>query len=79
MPAFLVEVSMTELPKPAIAHLAPDQVAKVEAVERSLGDVYVVAYEKPVVPAELTPEQIQMLQQAERELGVCLIAYKAQP
>jgi hypothetical protein len=71
-------MTMTELPRPAVAHLAPADVAKVEAVEKTLGDVYVVAYEKPAVPAQLTPEQVQVLQQAERDLGVCLIAYQAQ-
>lgn len=68
---------MTVLPKPAVAHLAPAEVAKVEAVERSLGQVFVVAYEKPTVPAQLTPQQIEALQKAERELGVCLVAYQA--
>lgn len=68
---------MTELPKPAVAQLGPAQVAKVEAVERALGHVYVVAYENPSVPAQLTPKQLEALQQAERELGVCLVAYQA--
>jgi hypothetical protein len=68
---------MTELSKPHVAHLAPAAVAKVEAVERTLGDVYVVAYEKPVIPAALSPEQLKMVQQAERDLGVCLVAYQA--
>ncbi len=69
---------MTALPKPAVAHLAPPEVAKVEAVEKALGHVYVVAYEKPAAPAQLTPQQVQLLQQAERDLGVCLVAYQAQ-
>ena len=52
--------------------------AKLESLEKALGDVYVVAYEKPVVPAQLKPEQVKLLQQAERELGVCLVAYEAE-
>lgn len=70
---------MTELPRPSVAHLSPTDVAKVEAVEKAMGDVYVVAYEKPAVPAQLTAQQVQVLQQAERDLGVCLVAYQAQP
>jgi len=69
---------MLEMSAPQVAHLGPAEVAKVEAVERTLGDVYVVAYEKPVAPARLTPEQVSALQKAERELGVCLVAYQAQ-
>ncbi len=70
---------MPELPKPNVASLNSQALQKVEAVEKKLGHVYVVAYEKPVEPAKLTPEQVNVLQQAERELGVCLVAYKAEP
>ena len=68
---------MTELPMPHVASLDPRAIAKLEAMEKSLGDVYVVAYEKPVAPAHLTPQQVNALQQAEHELGVCLVAYQA--
>ena len=68
---------MPDTSKPQVASLNPAAVTRVEALERSLGDVYVVAYEKPVEPAKLTPQQISLLQQAEKDLGVCLIAYKA--
>lgn len=68
---------MAEASKPPIAHLNASAVAKVESVERKLGDVYVLAYEKPLIPAELTPEQVKILQQAEHDLGVCLVAYQA--
>lgn len=68
---------MPELPKLPVAHLDPAAVKKVEAIERSLGDVYVVAYEAPHAPAKLTAEQVRALQQAERDLGVCLVAYQA--
>ena len=68
---------MSETPMPQVAHLDPPAIAKVEAMERTLGDVYVVAYEKPMTPAQLTPEQVNILQKAERDLGVCLVAYRA--
>ena len=61
---------------PPVASLSKDQVAKLQQIERSLGDVVVVAYQPPTGPANLSPDQLDALQDAERELGVCLIAYQ---
>ncbi len=61
---------------PQIAHLDRDKLQKVEDLERQLGGAIVIAYDQPVVPAELTPEQVAILQRLERELGVCLVAYR---
>jgi hypothetical protein len=69
---------MSEIAQPHLAHLDAPAVAKLEAVEKSLGDVYVLAYDKPMTPAKLSSEQLKLLQQAERDLGVCLVAYQAQ-
>ncbi|MBI3947129.1 MAG: hypothetical protein HY321_14485 [Armatimonadetes bacterium] len=62
---------------PDYADLTPEQLHKIEELERDLGGVYVIAYEQPPVPAHLSDEQMERLQSAERELpGVVLVAYR---
>jgi hypothetical protein len=60
-----------------VAALSAESLARVQEVEKDLGDVVVVAYQKPVVPAALKPKQVKRLRKAEEELGVCLVAYEA--
>jgi hypothetical protein len=68
---------MSELSQPKIAMLGKEQVEKVRKLEEELGDVYVVAYEKPLRPAKLTDEQLAKLQAAEKEMeGVYLVVYE---
>ena len=67
---------MSELTKPKVATLPHQAVAKVQAVEKKLGNVYVIAYEHPVQPATLTQAQLAQLAKVEDELGVCLVAYR---
>ncbi len=69
---------MAEPLKPRVAALAPAAVSKLQDLERALGHVQVIAYEKPAVPARLTPEQLSMIQATERDLNVCLVAYQSQ-
>ncbi len=61
-----------------IAILSAEEVARVEALERELGEDYVViAYDKPLQPAELDDEQLRELRRAEAEIGKAyLVAYK---
>ena len=68
---------MTQQPEPKIAQLGRQQVERVQELERDLGDVFVVAYEKPLRPAKLTDEQLAKLQAAEEKTGgVYLVAYE---
>lgn len=68
---------MTEEQKRRLASLTPDQEQKVREVEQALGDVYVIAYEQPLVPAHLEEDELRTLQQAESELpGIVLVAYQ---
>ncbi|NLC58742.1 MAG: hypothetical protein GX774_18055 [Armatimonadetes bacterium] len=68
---------MTEEQKQRLASLTPDQERKIKEIEDSLGDVYVIAYEQPLVPAHLEESELQVLQQAEEELpGIVLVAYQ---
>ena len=64
--------------EPRIASLSPTEVAKLETVERKIGNVYVIAYDEPLTPAQLSADQVKLLQQAEQELGKCLVAYQQQ-
>jgi uncharacterized protein YbaP (TraB family) len=64
---------MTE---PQVASLSSDQLKRLQTLEQEIGQVYLIAYEAPVVPATLSPEQLRRLEAAEQELGVCLVAYQ---
>jgi hypothetical protein len=68
---------METVAKPSLAMLSAGQVAIVEQLERDLGGLFVLAYERPLQPATLTPDQIERIRKAERELGTCLVAYNA--
>ena len=67
---------MPEFTEPRIASLSPDVLAKVQSVEQQLGDVCVVAYQYPLVPAPLSAGQLKKLRALEREVGICLVAYQ---
>ena len=68
---------MADQPAPKIAMLGKDEVEKVRHLEEDLGDIFVVAYEKPLRPAQLADDQIAKLQAAEKEMeGVYLVAYE---
>jgi hypothetical protein len=64
-----------DAPDLQVAHLSPEQVGKLKALEEKLGAV-VVAYERKYRFADLTDEQVALLQEAERDLGVTLLAYE---
>jgi hypothetical protein len=59
-----------------IADLPPGSLEKLKSLERELGDVYVIAYDEPLMPARLNEQQMAALQRAESEIGVCLVAYR---
>ena len=68
---------MTEQAEPKVAMLGKDEVERVRHLEEELGEVFVVAYEKPLRPAKLSDEQLAKLQGAEAEMGgVYLVAYE---
>ncbi len=60
---------------PKIAYLNKEALQKVNVLEEKLGGVYVIAYDQPLTPAQLTPEQLAEVQKMEAELGLCLVAY----
>jgi hypothetical protein len=60
-----------------LATLTPEEEQKLRQVEDDLGDVYVIAYEKPLEPAPLDDGKLRKLQQAEAEMpGLILVAYR---
>jgi len=59
------------------ANLNEEQLRKVRELEEEMGTC-VLAYSKPIVPAQLTDEQLAELRALEAELGVCLVAYRKQ-
>jgi hypothetical protein len=59
-----------------VARLSPDALSRVQALEKQLGNVYLIAYDQPAAPARLSDEQLQAIQELERDLGRCLIAYQ---
>lgn len=56
--------------------LSAEAEQKVRELERTLGNVYVIAYDQPVIPAALNRDQVSELERVERELGVFLVAYE---
>ena len=63
--------------KVEFASLSPEQVARVNQIEKKLGAL-VVAYKTPLRPALLSNEQIAELRELEKAMpGVCLVAYQA--
>jgi len=65
-----------EATKPAI--LNDQELSRLRAFEAKLGgDVVLVAYDKPLEPAELSAEQLEQLKSLEKEMGhVFLVARK---
>jgi hypothetical protein len=62
--------------KPAV--LDDEELTKLRALESKLGDsVVLVAYDKPLQPADLSPQQLDQLKKIEQEMGrVFLVAWK---
>lgn len=68
---------MTDEQMAQLATLTPEEERKLHETEEDLGDVYLIAYEKPLIPAPLEEEEVQKLQEVEREMpGLILVAYK---
>lgn len=59
------------------ARLDREKMAKLRELEEKLGS-WVVAVEPIATMAELSDEQLQQLQAIEEELGIVLLAYKAE-
>lgn len=63
--------------RPSFASLTPEQEQKLHDLEKQLGNVYVIAYEQPLVPARLADDEMELLQDAEKKMpGVVLVAYR---
>jgi hypothetical protein len=58
-----------------LATLSPEQLQKLRDLERELG-TYVLAYTRPLTPAQLSREQVAKVQALERKFGLCLVAYR---
>ena len=68
---------MTEEQMAKLASLTPEEEQKLHQVEGEIGDVYVIAYEKPLEPAALEDGELEKLQQAEKQMpGLILVAYR---
>jgi len=64
-----------DAPNLQVAHLSPDQIERLKALEEKLGAV-IVAYEQEYRFASLTEEEVALLRETERDLGVTLLAYR---
>jgi hypothetical protein len=49
---------------------------KIQALEKELGNVYLLAVEKAPTIASLSKEALAKIQKLEKELNVILVAYK---
>jgi uncharacterized protein YbaP (TraB family) len=58
------------------AHLKPEQVEKMKAIEKEL-KVTLLAYEKPTYSA-LSDADLKRIQDLEKDLGLSLVAYEVQ-
>ena len=68
---------MTEEQMAKLATLTPEEEQKLHDVEGELGDVYLIAYERPLVPAPLDDGELAKLQEAEKQMpGIVLVAYR---
>ena len=68
---------MTDEQLAQLATLTPEEERRLREVEDEMGDVYLIAYEKPLVPAPLDEEKLRRLQDGEREMpGRIVVAYK---
>ena len=67
-----------DIPKTAV--LGDEELAKVRALEKELGeDVVIIAYDKPLEPARLNREQQDRLMDVEATLpSAYLVAYRKQ-
>ena len=70
---------MAKQKKVEYAELGPEQLKRVEKLEKKLGAV-VLAYRRPLRPVKLKKKQLAELEKAEEAMpGVCLVAYEAEP
>lgn len=58
------------------ARLTESQLKKIQALEKELGNVYLLAVEKAPTIASLSKEDLAKIQKLEKELSVILVAYK---
>jgi len=58
------------------ARLTESPLKKIQALEKELGNVWLLAFEKSPTIASLSKEDLAKIQKLEKELGVILIAYK---
>lgn len=58
------------------ARLTESQLKKIQALEKELGNVYLLAVEKAPTIASLSEEDLAKIQELEKELSVILVAYK---
>lgn len=62
------------------ASLSPDEEQVLHEIEDDLGNVYVIAYDQPLMPARLSDEQLQQLREAENKMhDKVLVAYRKTP
>ncbi|HHX39910.1 MAG TPA: hypothetical protein GX715_08095 [Armatimonadetes bacterium] len=68
---------MTDEQMAQLATLTPEEELRLREVEEEMGDVYLIAYEQPLVPALLDEERVRRLQEVEKEMpGRIVVAYK---
>ena len=58
------------------AKITETELQKIRRLESELERVYLLAVEKPPVPAKLSKDQLARLQALEKELNVRLVAYE---
>jgi len=58
------------------AHLTESKLKKIQALEKEIGNIYLLAVEKTPSIASLSKEDLAKIQKLEKELGMILIAYK---
>jgi len=58
------------------ASLTESQLKKIQALEKELGNVWLLAFEKVPTVASLSKEDLAKIQKLEKEIGAILIAYK---
>jgi hypothetical protein len=58
------------------ARLTESQMKKIQALEKEIGNVWLLAFGKTPTIASLSQEDLVKIKKLEKELGVILIAYK---
>lgn len=58
------------------AKLTESQIEEIRKFEARWKNLVLLAYEKPIEPANLSSEQVKQIQRLEKELNVTLVAYR---